>query len=70
MSEEPTLSQRIRDWDEAVEDDDSSDQMESMSKPFEAGIMLAVADVLERWETGDLAEAMRRLSETAEAVIA
>lgn len=62
-----TIGDRIRAWDERVEDGGAPD--EDARKPFDGGIMLAVATVLERWETGDLAEAVRGLAQTAEAVI-
>ena len=62
-----TLPERIRKWDERVEDGGAPD--EDARKPFDGGMMLAAADVIERWESGDLAEAVRGLAATAEAVI-
>lgn len=63
-----SLSDRIRQWDDWVEDEDEG--QEEARRPFDAGIMLAVAKVLERWESGDdLAEAMRDLTDTVEAVL-
>ena len=63
-----TLPERIRAWDDWVEDE-SNDQMNDARKPFDAGIMLAAARVIEVWESGDLAEAVRELAQTAEAVV-
>lgn len=68
-----TVAQRIRDWDEWVEDGNDPEGTYA-AKPFDAGIMLAVARVLESWDQldpnhGDLAEAVRMLQETAEEVI-
>lgn len=73
MTDEKSIADRIVEWDEAVEDDDSSDQMEDRAKPFDGGIMLAVATVLDAYEANDrdrLRKAMAELRQTAEAVIA
>ena len=66
-TETKSLSDRIHQWDDWVEDED--EDQEEARRPFDAGIMLAVAKVLERWESGDLAEAMRDLTDTVEAVL-
>lgn len=63
-----TLGERVRDWDEAVEDGKITDE-EAPRKPFDAGIMLAAAEVIDAWETNHLAEAVNALRETVEAVI-
>jgi hypothetical protein len=71
-----SIGDRIRAWDEGVEDNDP--EGEGARKPFDAGIMLAVADTLDayaeviRGEDGAparLADRMRELHETAEAVL-
>lgn len=75
-----TLAQRIRAWDEGVEDGGlvEDGDFEERVKPYDGGIMLAVADVLDaygpllRREEGAgprFAAAMNGLRETAEAVI-
>ena len=74
MTEEKGLGARIREWDERVDDDDSSDQMENMAKPFEGGAMLVLADLIE-WDEGRrdlsaLADLIKRARETAEGIIA
>lgn len=72
-----TQAQRVRDWDEAVEDGGAPD--EEARKPFDAGIMLVAAEVLDAYgavvrqepDAGKaLATAMAALRETVEAVIA
>jgi hypothetical protein len=70
------LAKKIREWDAAVEADESSDWQEATRKPFDGGIMLAVANVLESWDDlgapgrMSLADAVNQLQETAEQVIA
>ena len=48
-TETKSLSDRIHQWDDWVEDED--EDQEEARRPFDAGIMLAVAKVLERWES-------------------
>jgi len=71
------LAERIFDWDDYVEDHDR----EQAVKPFDAGIMLAVAKVLTAWDEADrddidfgwnrsMEEAIENLRSTAEQVIA
>lgn len=66
-----SLAQRIRDWDDYVEDHDREEAV----RPFDAGIMLAVAKVLEVYDgprdvyDERFAGVMDDLRETAEAVV-
>lgn len=69
-----TLPDRIREWDEAAEDDEDFERI----KPFDAGAMLAIAETLDAYGSlirGEkngrqrLASAMSALRETAEAVL-
>ena len=70
-----SLSDRIRQWDDWVEDED--EDQEEARRPFDAGIMLAVAKVLERWDeehpvitkAGEVEEAIKELRDTVEAVL-
>ena len=70
-TEAKSLSDKIREWDDWVEDEDPD--QEEARRPFDAGIMLAVAKVLEHWETAsrgqELTEAMKDLRDTVEAVL-
>lgn len=70
-----TIGQRIRDWDDYVEDHDR----EQATKPFDAGIMLAVATLFDAWDeielpkqkvTPKLREAIKDLRDTAVTVVA
>lgn len=64
------LGNRIRDWDEAVEDEGAPE--DKAMRPFEAGVMLAVASLIDVWEDGSepqRAEAMQALRETVREVI-
>lgn len=63
-----TLAAQVREWDEAIEDSGADD--EDARKPFDAGLMLAAAEVIDAWESGDLAAAVNALRETVEEVIA
>lgn len=69
---------KIRDWDDVAEDEEG--EFGERLKPFDGGIMLAVATLFDRWDEydpgyidkldGKLVEAMRGLRETVEQVIA
>lgn len=67
MTVKKNLADRIREWDEQIEDQNAPD--EEARKPFDAGVMLAAADVIANWESGDLAGAINGLRESLEAVI-
>ncbi len=72
------LARRIRDWDDRVEEADG-DSVDDARKPFDAGIMLAIATLFEAWDEleptyierlgGRLLTAVKGLRETAEAVV-
>ncbi|HXS46447.1 MAG TPA: hypothetical protein VN756_03180 [Solirubrobacterales bacterium] len=70
------LARRIRDWDDRVEEADG-DSVDDARKPFDAGIMLAIATLFEAWDKEDhdyhrdspVLAAMKGLRETAEAVV-
>lgn len=68
------LGERIRDWDDYVEDHDR----EQAVKPFDAGVMLAIAKLFDAWDANlphpeqvdpGLLQAMKDLRSTVEQVI-
>lgn len=69
MYDDKTLAQKAREWDEAVEDGHGLLDEDSPRKPFDAGLVLAAAEVIEAWETCHLADAVNALRETLEAII-
>lgn len=65
------LARRIREWDDYVEDHDR----EQATKPFDGGVMLAVATFFAAWDeeglpaTPRIEQAVKNLRETVEQVI-
>lgn len=59
--------ERARDWDETVEKGGAPD--EDARKPFDAGLVLAAADVIEHWDKNTLAEKVNALRETLESLV-
>ena len=69
MVDTQSFGDRIRDWDDMVED--AVDQ-DDARKPFDAGVMLAVAELFDAEESGNperVKTAMAGLRESVEAVL-
>lgn len=73
------LAERLRKWDDWVEDE-SSDQANDARAPFDVGLVLAVAELIEEWSKHrqrrgsllhpDVVKAYMELRYTAEQMIA
>lgn len=65
------LALRIREWDDNAEE--GSDNAVERMKPFDGGVMLALASFFEAWDNDasvdSVSEAVKSLRETVEAVI-